>query len=75
MYPLFVLQGFTACRWGVIPDTPIQVDTEDHALRLAHRLACEKPAVLALYRWNNETQIIAAIGRVPDSALEAVVNG
>ncbi|PRA84801.1 hypothetical protein CQ054_14375 [Ochrobactrum sp. MYb29] len=75
MYPLFVVQGFTACRWGVIPDAPIQVDTEDHALRLAHRLACEKPAVLALYRWNNETQIIVAIGRVPDSALEAVVNG
>jgi len=75
MYPLFVVQTFTAGRWGVIPDTPIQVDTEDHALRLAHRLACEKPAVLALYRWNNETQIIAAIGRVPDSALEAVVNG
>ena len=39
MYPLFVVQGFTACRWGVIPD------------------------------------IIAAIGRVPDSALEAVANG
>lgn len=75
MYPLFVVQGFTQCRWGVIPDAPIQVDSEDHALRLAHRLACAKPAVLALYRWNNETQIIVAIGRVPDSALEAVANG
>lgn len=75
MYPLFVVQAFTAGRWGVIPDVPIHVESEDQALRLAQRLASEKPAVLAIYKWNNETQIIAAIGSVPDSALEAVANG
>jgi len=71
MSSLFVVQSFTKCRWGVVPDVPIQVEGAEQAERLAERLARTKPAVLAVARRNNEARVIVAIGRVPDSAMEA----
>lgn len=66
----FVVQTYSACRWGIIPDLPIQVEDEDHAGRLARRLAETKPAVLALANINEAIEIIASYGEVPEAAME-----
>ncbi len=71
MAALFVVQSFTECRWGIIPDNPIEVENEDQAVRLAERLAPIKPAVIAVYRWNNQAEVIAMFGCVPETVLEA----
>ncbi|WP_266035215.1 hypothetical protein [Brucella intermedia] len=75
MFPVCVVQSFTASRWGVVPDVPIQVGDVEQAERLAERLAHKKPAVLAVYKWNNKAEVITAIGDVPDSFLDAIACG
>ncbi|KAB2694092.1 hypothetical protein [Brucella haematophila] len=71
MAPVIFVQSFTAGRWGVIPDVPIQVERLEEAERLAVRLSASKAAVIAVYKWNNQAEVIAMFGRVPENILEA----
>lgn len=73
MFPVCVVQSFTAGRWGVVPDAPIQVGDVIQAERLAERLAKTKPAVLAVYKWAGSAEVIKAIGEVPESFLDAIM--
>lgn len=70
MNAVILVQAFTACRWGVIADTPMEVDTEDQAYRMARRLAETKPGALAIFKWQDRAEVIASFGDVPDSALD-----
>ncbi|MFC0245783.1 hypothetical protein ACFOLL_12800 [Falsochrobactrum ovis] len=74
MTALYVVQSFTEGRWGVIPDTPIEVQDYEQAERLVCRLARTKPAVIAVEKWMGGVEIIAAIGRVPESVFEEAAN-
>jgi len=73
MFPVCLVQSFTAGRWGVIPDAPIQVGNVMQAERLAERLARTKPAVLAVYKWAESAEVIKVIGEVPESFLDAIM--
>jgi len=72
MISLIFVQAFTASRFGVIPDDPIEVDNPEHAYRLAERLARQKPGAAVFYKFGGRTTVLASYGRVPETFLEDV---
>lgn len=78
MITYFVVQSFSRGKKGVvIADTPIQASSEDHALRMAERLASTKQAVVAFSRTGDPKAgeyepavILATHGHVPEEIEE-----
>lgn len=80
MVTYFVVQSFSLGKRGaLLPDLPVQATGEDHAKRLANRLAGSKVGVVAFSRSGDPSSgeyddavLIAAHGRLPDE-MEASV--
>lgn len=78
MLTYFVVQSFSFGKKGIIiADLPVQVSSQEHALRMAERLALQKPAVVAFSRtgdpkageWDPAV-ILSMHGNVPEEVEE-----
>lgn len=73
MLEYFVVQAYSMTRMGALaPDTPVQAQGAEHAMRIAARLSEHSPAVIAFSRCGDpatgdyeDAVILACYGDVP----------